>query len=141
METFKLFGYLIAFDMFFHIRPWEKVINNEFVLISGFGVSYFGQKAFTKHLPYGPNAIVLVSSGIAVALAYTGVSRQSDICQKAWMAQEDKHTFLSPIDSKTNEETSWVLWSVIYFLFKGQNNLICYTSFGISIKWFGLKVF
>lgn len=72
-----------------------------------FGGTYIAQHLTSKHLPYDRKLNILFSSIAAVAVSYKVTSVRTHACQQAWMAAEDKHTFLNPISERPkpdNEE-------------------------------------
>ncbi|KAB7501974.1 hypothetical protein Anas_01240 [Armadillidium nasatum] len=69
-----------------------------------FGGAFFTQHLLFKHLPYGVKGNIAVSSFVAVAVSYRVTTIRTNSCQQAWMAAEDKHTFLNPLSERTKEE-------------------------------------
>jgi len=66
----------------------------------GFGGTYIAQHLTAKHLPYDRKLNILFSSIVAVAVSYRVTAVRANACQAAWMAAEDKHTFLNPISER-----------------------------------------
>ncbi|XP_076068737.1 transmembrane protein 141 [Oratosquilla oratoria] len=65
-----------------------------------FGGTYIGQHLLTKALPYSKGGHILASSVVASFVAYKVTAVRANACQAAWMAAEDKHTYLNPISER-----------------------------------------
>ncbi|XP_066996843.2 transmembrane protein 141 [Anabrus simplex] len=59
-----------------------------------FSGTYIGQRLMKKHLPYGHNIFILISSIVAVGASYQYTASRTKNCQAVWMAAEDKWTYL-----------------------------------------------
>ncbi|XP_069693095.1 transmembrane protein 141 [Periplaneta americana] len=67
-----------------------------------FSSTFIGQSLMKKHLPYGRNNYILVSGCLAAAVSYQVTTQRTKSCQAAWMAVEDKHTYLKQTEKSTH---------------------------------------
>ena len=82
-------------------HPMKFIYIFDFIyLFLGFASTYFGQKILHEHLPYSPKSYVLVSSLVAVIVSYKLMTNEAVNCQNGWMAMEEKHTALNPINGE-----------------------------------------
>ncbi|KAG7173381.1 putative TMEM141 protein family-containing protein [Homarus americanus] len=68
--------------------------------MGAFGGTYISQHLLVKYLPYSRKNHIIVSSLVACGVAYQVTAVRAKACQAAWMAAEDKHTFLNPISDR-----------------------------------------
>jgi len=68
--------------------------------IFGFSTTYFIQTLLQKKLPYSPKGNIIVSSIAAIYIGHKVTSNKSRICQDAWLAAEEKHTYFTENDPK-----------------------------------------
>lgn len=85
------------------IRKYPQKCN-QCIFFSAFSGSFIGQSLLKKHLPYGKNAHILVSSVLATGISYQVTTHRTKCCQAAWMAAEDKHTYFK--ESSVTEDPS-----------------------------------
>ena len=71
-----------------------------FVHCTGFSTTYFIQTLLQKKLPYSPKGNIIVSSIAAIYIGHKVTSNKSRICQDAWLAAEEKHTYFTENDPK-----------------------------------------
>nr|CAD7197506.1 unnamed protein product [Timema douglasi] len=60
-----------------------------------FSGTFLAQSLAKKVVPYSRSGYVLVSTCLATAVSYQTTSQRTKACQAAWMAAEDKHTYLT----------------------------------------------
>nr|CAD7447904.1 unnamed protein product [Timema bartmani] len=65
-----------------------------------FSGTFLAQSLAKKVVPYGRNGYVLASTCLATAVSYHITSQRTKACQAAWMAAEDKHTYLTQGNSR-----------------------------------------
>ncbi|XP_046445112.1 transmembrane protein 141-like [Daphnia pulex] len=70
--------------------------------ILGFSTAFCAQYLLKKKLPYAFSGNILVSSFVAVVVGFQVTSVRAKSCQAAWLAAEDKHTFFTENDDKSD---------------------------------------
>ncbi|XP_057375396.1 transmembrane protein 141-like [Daphnia carinata] len=70
--------------------------------ILGFSTAFCVQNLLKKRLPYPISGNILVSSFVAVVVGFKVTSVRAQSCQAAWLAAEEKHTFFTENDTKSN---------------------------------------
>ena len=76
--------------------------NINVVIFLGFASAFFVQHLLKKNLPYTIKGQILVSSLAGVLVGFRVTSVRAQACQAAWLAAEEKHTYLTEND--TNSE-------------------------------------
>lgn len=71
--------------------------------IFGFASTFYIQSTFQKKLPYSPKGNILVSSIVAMVIGYQVTSIKSRTCQAAWLAAEEKHTYFTENELKSQK--------------------------------------
>jgi hypothetical protein len=69
-------------------------------LITAFAATYLPQALLKKQLTYGVGVRILTSTVLASGVSYYITTQQTKICQAAWLAVEEKHTYLAPMKSE-----------------------------------------
>ncbi|XP_054283928.1 transmembrane protein 141 [Macrosteles quadrilineatus] len=86
----------------------ECMTRANFASVAGFTLAfsstYIGQTLLKNKLPYSPKFSILNSTVIATIIAYKVSKSRSSACQAAWLAAEDKVTYLTELenDKKTS---------------------------------------
>lgn len=68
----------------------------------GFASAYTAQHLLKKSLPYSFKGNILVSSLVAVIVGFQVTAVRSRSCQAAWLAAEEKHTYLMQNETSNN---------------------------------------
>ncbi|KAK2704542.1 transmembrane protein 141-like [Artemia franciscana] len=68
-----------------------------------FSGTWIFQHLFRHRLPYDPKFHALVSAAIGVVSGYKVTALRSQSCQAAWMATENKHTYLNPLQKEEKQ--------------------------------------
>jgi len=71
--------------------------------IFGFASTFYIQSTFQKKLPYSPKGNIIVSSVAAILIGYKVTSSKARACQAGWLAGEEKHTYFTENESKSQD--------------------------------------
>lgn len=79
-----------------------KIIFFIIFFFQGFSTAFCVQHLLKNKLPYPISGNILVSSFVAVVVGFQVTSVRAQSCQAAWLAAEEKHTFFTENDSKSD---------------------------------------
>lgn len=67
---------------------------------AAFACVYLPQTLLKKRLPYGVGPKILSTTIAASAAAYYITTEKTKLCQAAWLAAEDKHTYFTRLEQE-----------------------------------------
>ena len=68
----------------------------------GFATAFTTQNLLKETIPYSLKGNILVSSLVAVVVGFQVTAVRSRACQAAWLAAEEKHTYLTQNETSNN---------------------------------------
>jgi hypothetical protein len=76
------------------------------IICSAFACVYVPQTLLKKRLPYGVGAKILGTTIVASAASYYITTEKTKVCQAAWLAVEDKHTYFTRLEQEDRARNS-----------------------------------
>ncbi|KAK6195892.1 hypothetical protein SNE40_001226 [Patella caerulea] len=76
----------------------QTFMTGLFTFATGTAAAYLVQDVLKAKLPYEKKSILMVSLGVASIISYFVTRKNTKLCQEMWMALEDKHTAINPIE-------------------------------------------
>lgn len=84
----------------------KAFMTGTFTFLAGGATAYVAQELLGSKLPYGRKYSLVMAMAVGTVSAYAMTRHKTKVCQQMWMAMEEKHSAITPLEERLKEKNA-----------------------------------